>query len=50
LVRSRASSNADLEAIAGVGDSRIGKYGLQFLEAMKAASRNKSHEANGKPV
>ncbi|HEX4609320.1 MAG TPA: HRDC domain-containing protein [Urbifossiella sp.] len=36
MVRRRAASPADLEAIAGVGDARVGKYGPAFLAALSA--------------
>jgi superfamily II DNA helicase RecQ len=37
MVRGRAASRADLEAIAGVGDARIDKYGPQVLDLLKTA-------------
>ena len=37
MVRRRVHTRADLEGIAGVGDARVGKYGLQFLAALQAA-------------
>ncbi|AMV24236.1 ATP-dependent DNA helicase RecQ [Gemmata sp. SH-PL17] len=43
MVRRRVATPADLEAIAGAGDARIGKYGPAFLAALVAAGLN--HEA-----
>jgi superfamily II DNA helicase RecQ len=48
MVRRNVNSKADLEAIAGVGDSRISKYGAQFLARLRAAAPK--NEASGKPV
>jgi superfamily II DNA helicase RecQ len=47
MVRRRVSTKTDLEAIAGVGDARIGKYGEQFLAAVKDAGGNR--ETSGQP-
>lgn len=44
MVRRRAGSKADLEAIAGVGDARVTKYGPQFLSLLQQAGLN--HEAS----
>lgn len=43
MVRRRAATPADLEAIAGVGDARVSKYGTAFLAALAAAGAD--HEA-----
>ena len=48
MVRRRIASKADLEAIAGVGDARVSKYGPQFLAALQAAGGN--GETSGLPV
>ncbi len=47
MVRRRIRSKADLEAIAGVGDARVSKYGEQFLAALLAAGGNRA--ASGQP-
>ncbi len=48
MVRRNVASKADLEAIAGVGDARVGKYGPQFLAALQAAGGNR--ETSGLPA
>ncbi len=48
MVRRGAKSTADLEAIAGVGDSRVSKFGRQFVELLIATAVH--HETDGKPV
>jgi superfamily II DNA helicase RecQ len=48
MVRRGAKSKADLEAIAGVGDSRVSKFGSQFVALLIATAVN--HETDGKPV
>ena len=35
MVESRARATSDLEAIAGVGDARIEKYGARFVETLQ---------------
>ena len=47
MVRRRVASKADLEAIAGVGDARVSKYGPQFLALVQAAGGNR--ETSGQP-
>jgi superfamily II DNA helicase RecQ len=37
MVRSRATTKAALEKVAGVGDARIEKYGTRFLEVLAQA-------------
>ena len=37
MVRSRATTKAALEKVAGVGDARIEKYGTRFLEVLAGA-------------
>lgn len=49
MVRDRAGSRADLEAIAGVGDARIEKYGARVLEVLKQ-SWGADDAAGGPPV
>jgi superfamily II DNA helicase RecQ len=49
IVQSRAKTKADLEAITGVGDSRVEKYGARFLEFLQQ-QWNESNEESGKSV
>ncbi len=49
MVQEQARSNSDLEAIAGVGDGRMQKYGPRFLEFLTQESGD-GDEADGKPV
>jgi superfamily II DNA helicase RecQ len=49
MARRRASSKADLEAIASVGDARVGKYGPQFLAALQAAAAGVPASAAARP-
>ncbi len=51
MVRTRATTKAALEKIAGVGDARIEKYGPRFLELLgKQWVGAVTDEAHGKPV
>jgi superfamily II DNA helicase RecQ len=49
MVRDRCGSKADLEAIAGVGDARIEKYGTRVLELLNLAWST-SDAADGRPA
>ncbi len=49
MVERRARTKADLETIAGVGDSRVAKYGEKFLEVL-TQEWSRRDEAGGKPV
>ena len=49
IVQKRARSKADLEAIVGVGEARIEKYGARFLEFLKQ-HRSDGDETSGDAV
>lgn len=49
MVETRVNSIRDLEAIAGVGDARIGKYGDRFLSCLETCW-TRSDETNGTAV
>jgi superfamily II DNA helicase RecQ len=49
MVQNRASARADLEAIAGVGDARIEKYGARVIDLLQEAWRP-TGAADGKTV
>ncbi len=49
MVQEKARTKADLEAIAGVGDARIEKYGPRFLDFLKQQWAV-TNEADGKSV
>jgi len=49
MVERQARTKADLEAIVGVGDSRVAKYGDKFLEAL-TQEWSQRDEKGGKPV
>ncbi len=49
MVQQKARTNSGLEAIAGVGDGRIEKYGDRFLELL-SQQWDGGDEADGKPV
>lgn len=46
MAETRVTSSAGLEAIAGVGDARIEKYGARFLDCLQACW-TRSDETNG---
>lgn len=46
MVETRVKSTSDLEAIAGVGDARIGKYGDRFLTCLQTCW-TRSDETDG---
>jgi superfamily II DNA helicase RecQ len=48
MAQLRASTRADLESIAGVGDARIEKYGARVLEVLKGAANQRA--SNGESV
>jgi superfamily II DNA helicase RecQ len=51
MVQTRATTKAALKRIAGVGDARIVKYGLRFLDLLtKQWSGPETDEASRKPV
>jgi superfamily II DNA helicase RecQ len=45
MVRRKVKTNSDLQAIEGVGEARVGKYGPQFLAALEKVCSQ--HEASG---
>jgi len=49
MVQARATTKADLEKVAGVGDARIEKYGPPMLQVL-AESWKTNNEADRKPV
>ncbi len=49
MVQNKARTKADLEAIAGVGDARIEKYGARFLEFL-TQQWSEADEAGGESV
>ncbi|MCL4207970.1 MAG: HRDC domain-containing protein [Pirellulaceae bacterium] len=49
MIERQARSKADLEAIAGVGDARIEKYGPRFVELLAELWSAKG-ETDGKPA
>jgi superfamily II DNA helicase RecQ len=49
MVQKKARTKADLEAIVGVGDARIEKYGARFLELL-TEHWGKTDEASGESV
>jgi hypothetical protein len=48
MVQTRATTNAALEKIAGIGGARIEKYGAKILEVLVKAWP--IHETSGKSV
>jgi superfamily II DNA helicase RecQ len=49
MVQTKAKTRTALEAIAGVGDARIEKYGARVLEVL-AQLGDTVHEESGKPL